>query len=299
MSMIGAALYLIDFMHHYGIDVLMGDRVDTWTPLLKEESFWSGFFKQHGPHRLGLLFILTKIGYELGLGFDTRFDLFVNAAVIYSIIPLGLLLKYRLTQKFNYYDLAIPFAIVAPWQWATLIINPHIHVMLPLFTLLMALFITSKFRDNLIINLALIFLAFFSVYALFAAFLFSAIQFYRWRNRLRKQAVVILLFIVCLFLFYFTDFRWITLGSTGPFQVLPALKGPVHLVSYFFNVPNLLGALIILISGYGFWKWFQENQKTVQASTVLFLVGSLSLFIFLQSVGRSGDDPSVYGASRY
>ena len=39
----------ISFMNSYAVDVLMADRIDTWSSLFNNDSLWDGFIKQHGP----------------------------------------------------------------------------------------------------------------------------------------------------------------------------------------------------------------------------------------------------------
>lgn len=291
----------ISFMNSYAVDVLMADRIDTWSSLFNNDSLWDGFIKQHGPHRVGLLFIFSKIGYVLGHSFDTRYDLFVNAAVIWAMIPLGFWVKYRITKTFNWYDLIIPFLICATWQWTTLILNPHIHVMLPLFTLMFAALLLSKFRDNLFFNSILIFAATFSVYAIFAAILFVLFQSIKWMlERKWIHFITIVLFTIGTLLFYFHDFRWATLNSAGHFSLTQALKAPILILSNFLYVSNWLGLFIILgifILSISFLKRFNFNDSKKVAT--LFIFSSAISFVFFQSIGRSGDDPAAFSAFRY
>lgn len=289
------------FSHTYGVDVLMADRLDTWAIFFKDHSFWEGFSEQHGPHRVGMLYVFSAIGYALGNGFDSRFDLYVNALVIWATVPLGLWVKYKITRTFNWYDLILPFIITASWQWATLIFNPHIHVMLPLFALLFAGLMVSNQRDNLLLNCALIFAATFSVYALFAALIFVLFQGIRWllsrRINLLLATVVFTLFSLYLF---FYDFRWVTLNSAGHFDVLITLKAPILILSNFFYVPNWLGlllivSLILLVLFYFNGFDFKDTKKV----TSLFLLSAACSFVFFQSIGRAGDDPIAFSAFRY
>ena len=300
-SGLASLIILILFMHDYAVDVLMADRIDTWNTLFNNASLWDGFIAQHGPHRVGFLFIFSKIGYMLGHSFDTRYDLFVNAAVIWAMIPLGFWVKYRITEKFNWYDIIVPFIISATWQWATLILNPHIHVMLPLFTLLFAALLISKFRNNLILNMALVFAAAFSVYAIFAALLFVLFQSIKWM--IEKKWIhlcVILVYTLGTLLLYFHNFRWATLGSAGHFDFIQTLKAPILILSNFFYVSNWVGLMLLLgivVLTFQWIKTFNINNPKKVAS--LLILGSAISFVFFQCIGRSGEDPVSFSAFRY
>lgn len=300
-SCAASLVLLTSFMHEFAVDLLMADRIDTWNSLFKNVSLLEGFTAQHGPHRVGFLFIFSKIGYLLGNSFDTRYDLFINAAVIWSTIPLGSWVKFKITDKFNWYDVIVPFIIGGTWQWATLILNPHIHVMLPLFTLLFTALLISKFRDNLILNMLLVFTATFSVYAIFAALLFVIFQSIKWIIEKKwVHLAVVLLFAIATLLLYFQDFRIATLSSAGQFNVFQILKAPVLILSFFIYVPNWVGLLIVLgLAGLTvhFFKDFDFSKPKKVAT--LFMLGSAISFVFFQSIGRSGDNPIVFSAFRY
>ena len=102
LSFLGSLAVIILFVYNNSIDLLMSDRAGVWGHILAGDSLWEGFHSQHGPHRLGLQYLLSNLGYFTGHGFNTQADLYVNAILIWTLAPAGLWLKWRVTNSFSW-----------------------------------------------------------------------------------------------------------------------------------------------------------------------------------------------------
>lgn len=300
MSGLSSLVILLAFVNHFSIDFLLSDRVMVWKLITEESSWWAGFTAQHGPHRLGLMFILSKLGYLLGGRYNSIPDLYINAVLIWSMVPMGLWLKWKITEVFSIYDVIIPFAIATPFQWGTLLVLPYIHVMLPFFALLFAIVLHSRWKDHIVLSLVLVFIACFSVYAIMPALAFTAIQIWRWVKEKKWVLAMILGGAVSLTLmYYFLDYRVKSLGEAATTDWLLFVKALPIIIGQYFFLFNWVSAGLIAVAMVMFIIKLKNIDEFKFRPGLLLLIYAFGGFLFLQALARSGDGAAVFSATRY
>ncbi len=130
------ALRLFGFVDQYGSVLIVMDKWHTLEPLFYHQSWWEGFSLQHGPHRMGLIYFLFKANTSLG-EWNNRWDLFTQAAFYVLSCILALKLKFKLFGSWQWSDLCIPLIFLNLHSAMTVLNNPYVHGLLPLFSLLL------------------------------------------------------------------------------------------------------------------------------------------------------------------
>lgn len=127
--------FLID---KYSVNMLFWDQWDFMGGLFEQKGPWELFSWQHGPHRQGVGFFLTKLTADLS-GWNTRMECFMIGTVICLAALTALALKWRLAGNITAFDLAIPLLYLSPLQFELFANTPNVsHGAMPL--LLITLF---------------------------------------------------------------------------------------------------------------------------------------------------------------
>ncbi|MGR0482251.1 MAG: hypothetical protein ACTFAL_12835 [Candidatus Electronema sp. V4] len=127
--------FLID---KYSVNLLFWDQWDFMGGLFEKKGPWELFSWQHGPHRQGVGFFLTKLTADLS-GWNTRTECFMIGTVICLAALTALALKWRLAGNITAFDLAIPLLYLSPLQFELFANTPNVsHGAMPL--LLITLF---------------------------------------------------------------------------------------------------------------------------------------------------------------
>lgn len=82
------------FVDSYAVNVMFWDQWDFYQPLFLGGDLWDLFFRQHGPHRQGVGFLLTAPLAEMS-GWNSRWDAFGVSAVLIVAALLALFLARR------------------------------------------------------------------------------------------------------------------------------------------------------------------------------------------------------------
>ena len=301
LSLVFVLIWAFYFINKYSIDLLIEDRADWWGFIVNGGGWFEGFFKQHGPHRLGLLFVLSKFS-NLISPLNLTTDLYINAIMMWLTLILGLRLKWKYTRKWHVSDVVIPLVVLSTFQWEVYIVIPHIHVMLPFFALLMGNFLISDKKDSLYLTAILFFLAAFSVYAIFAAAPFLLFQILRWyKQKAFKKAVIASLIGLASAVIYLFNFKYGFMNASPGVDWSIAVKGPYLLAlsflgfNYVFVGAWISGALILGVMALFVWKFFKTKNNEV----IYFILSSLSIFIVMQCLGRSHFGEDVFLSTRY
>src|ERR1700739_1949559 len=119
---------------HYAVNIFFSDQWDLYNATLFEKhSLWEMFRWQHGPHRLGLGALLSKLA-ESHFRWNSRTEAFLATAIITVAALCALYLKTRLWGSLTIFDIAIPVIFFTPTQYESLWVTPDFaHGPLPLF----------------------------------------------------------------------------------------------------------------------------------------------------------------------
>ena len=191
--------FLID---KYSVNMLFWDQWDFMGGLFEEKGPWELFSWQHGPHRQGVGFFLTKIVADLS-GWNTRVECFMIGTVICLAAVVALLLKRRLTGSITALDVAIPLLYLSPLQFELFANTPNVsHGAMPL--LLITLFclcwtiknITLRYFFCAAINFMTIYTGFGVFIGCITPFLFLSEIILAFRSNDQRRKISALLFFI-------------------------------------------------------------------------------------------------------
>lgn len=160
------------FVDRYAVNMLYWDQWDFYAPLFQDGTIWDIFYRQHGPHRQGIGFVLTSILAQIG-SWNSRWDAFGVSFVLMAAAGLGLLLV-RKCGAHGYGLIVIPLFFFNIRQYEIFVGAANIsHGAMPIFlfmALSLAWFIQSIGR-RLIALCFLTFLLIFTGFGLFVGLL--------------------------------------------------------------------------------------------------------------------------------
>ncbi len=134
---LGLSARLLFHIHQHAANMLFLDQWDFYTPLFRGEDLWTLFRWQHGPHRMGIGLVLTKIVAELSR-WDTRVESLVIGGVMVLNALLALVLKKRITGRWEWWDGVVPLLFLSMGQASIFLITPNLsYAAVPLLLLLL------------------------------------------------------------------------------------------------------------------------------------------------------------------
>lgn len=184
----------------YSVNMLFLDQWDFMGGLFEQKGTWELFSWQHGPHRQGVGFFLTKLTADLS-GWNTRAECFMIGTVIYLAAIVALFLKRRLTGSITALDIAIPLLYLSPLQFELFANTPNVsHGAMPL--LLITLFclcwtiknITLRYFFCAAINFMTIYTGFGVFIGCITPFLFLSAIVLAFRNNDQRRKISAILF---------------------------------------------------------------------------------------------------------
>ena len=127
--------YLIN---QYSVNLLYWDQWDFYQPLFGGDNIWEVFRWQHGPHRQGIGFVVTRFLADFS-GWNTRVDAFAIGMTIFVAMGLALALEARLFGALNWNDILIlPVLFLTPLQFEIFANTPNLsHGAMPLLLIIL------------------------------------------------------------------------------------------------------------------------------------------------------------------
>jgi hypothetical protein len=320
--------FLID---KYSVNMLFWDQWDFMGGLFEHKGPWELFSWQHGPHRQGVGFFLTKLTADLS-GWNTRVECFMIGSVICLAAIIALLLKRRLTGGISAFDLAIPLLYLSPLQFELFANTPNVsHGAMPL--LLITLFCLCWTISNIIlryllcavINFMTIYTGFGVFIGCITPFLFLSEFALAVRNKETKRKLSSIFFFIVsvasmLSLFINYTFNSAAEGFVFPhpypfiyvrfilitFATFCGIRGS-YPVLYIFAVPIVCSIIWLLITSgveigrSSLRKHSDEQQgKEMVFRQILFVMTAFALLFSLNlAIGRACLGLGAATASRY
>jgi hypothetical protein len=167
------AARLLLYTRSFAVNLLFSDQWAVYSALFEEKGLLSAFRFQHGPHRQGLGGILIYLVAQLS-GWDGRWDAYLVAVVLIISTILALLLKHRLTGRFDWLDAIIPILFLSLNQWETLTVVPNVsHSALPLLLVMVYAIALTVQRPTVQMTVLVVtnFLLLYTGFGIFAAFI--------------------------------------------------------------------------------------------------------------------------------
>ncbi|KAB8143369.1 hypothetical protein F8S13_10145 [Chloroflexia bacterium SDU3-3] len=161
-------LYL--FVNQYAVNILFWDQWDFYDPIFNQESLLTLFDRQHGPHKQGLGFIITKYLNDI-THWNSRSDSFFIASVVLVAAICFIFLKVRTVKSLHITDFIIPALILNLNQFETFVGTPNVsHSAFALF--LISLYALSWTIPNIHLKfIAIVFINFLLIFSGFGFFM--------------------------------------------------------------------------------------------------------------------------------
>ncbi|MCI5119140.1 MAG: hypothetical protein D3913_14600 [Candidatus Electrothrix sp. LOE1_4_5] len=189
--------FLIDT---YSVNMLYWDQWDFLEALFADKGPWELFSWQHGPHRQGIGFFLTKAVADLS-GWNTRVESFMIGVVLCLAALIAFFLKLRITARYLPLDVFIPLIYLTPLQFGLFANTPNVsHGAMPL--LLITLFCLCWLIENLalrytvcaVINFMTIYTGFGFFLGCITPVLFLSEIYLAWKRKRTGNLILALVF---------------------------------------------------------------------------------------------------------
>ena len=143
------SIRLIFWVHNNAVNVLFSDQWQTFTPLFEGQSLWQIFDRQHGPHRLGISFVVTSFLMKVS-HWNVNYESYFAVGVLAITSVLALILKYKLCSALVLADLSLVVLILSPLHYETILLVPSAyHSIVPLM-LMFLIGLTFTAQNDLI-----------------------------------------------------------------------------------------------------------------------------------------------------
>jgi hypothetical protein len=305
---------------HYAVNIFFSDQWDFLdATLFEKHTAWQMFRWQHGPPRLGLGTLLSKL-LEPHFLWNSRGEAFVATAIVTAAAVCALFLKARVWGPLKVADIAIPILFFTPAQFEGLWVTPDFaHGPLPLLLIVLyCLALTCRRAGaRYAIVLTINFVAIYTGFGLFIGFvtpIWLILEYYSKRTLGEAANSVLIPLAVSLVSLgsFFVGYK--SEPAAGCFSPLPAR--PLTDVTFFLgmlahnfgargpqiiSIPLGTGVLIFSISVLvSFAKHFKESKglpgiELIPAVLVTFAL----LFSAATAYGRSCEGSHLAFVSRY
>lgn len=287
-----ATWFLIDFIDRNAPTLLVSDLWFSLDPLFNEDSFWVGFTHKHGPHRMGLAYVLFRITTHLS-DWNPRWDMFLQAAIYSLSALLALRLKFLLFKKLDWFDWIIPLIFITTQSALTVIFNPYIHGLIPLFAVSASLcYFIKNTRIRYLSMAAIITIGIFSGFAVVVSMALLIIEGLKWLKSPRLQSLSIFgLPILSFGYVYFSQ------KSTPPVNLSNSFEYSLEYATlltgnFLFTQPSRYWFIILLMGlitvSILIWLSKKSTPKSPDFYTITaLLISSSLLFVILNIVGRA------------
>ena len=282
--------------------------MDDWPIFHKIDQSATGFFVQHGPHKMGLGGIILKVLNPL-FDFNQTWHVFLIIAVMMANSVLALQLKWKNFGKPSYFDIVIPIIYLSWSSYGTLLFTPNIALNhLPVFLFLLYLLVHRSAASNTtraplkgLLGFCLVFTG-FGVVGAGVLLLFETYQSLRTKKieNTIPAGVIFLSFVL-----FFSEYKsapidenvarpeFLDLIKFNLAYYANALSAQARKLS--FVTAGLLLALLLSINALTLKGKAPKEQKEF----LLLLIGFSVLFGLASSMGRSGTNYLIGYSSRY
>lgn len=320
---IGLAWRQHAFVDRYAVNVMYWDQWGIYGPMFEERGWWAGFDYQHGPHRQGAGFLVTRMLAEAS-DWNSRWDAFGLSWTLIAAAVAGLVLAWRCGARSTVALAAVPLLYLNIRQYEQFAGPSNIsHGAMPL--LLLTLYGLAWFVKTRGVRLALLtgltFLAIFTGFGFYVGaislvlFGLEGVQLARqkdWRGA--AQAGLALAGVLALWGLFFFNYRGET-ASTGFTQALGQVGQVLRFVGVMLaNSQGVWGAgwvattiglvvfaLLVTLSIYQGVQLVRVGvAKAEPRRVVIFsLTGFVALYCVSAALGRLGEGIEAARASRY
>lgn len=285
--------HLFSFIDLHAPILIYADRWHSMDPIFNGDGLWQGFSHKHGPHRMGLIYLLFKTTAQLS-DWNSRWDMFLQGAIYGLSALMAFRLKFLLFKRLDWRDWIIPCIFLTTQASQTITFNPYVHGLIPFFatTISLSYFIRNRIARQITLSLLLA-IAVFSGFALvcsLAVILFETFLFFTNRRKVNYMVLLMAVSAIVLMLGTQNKSNPISLGGS----LIHYLQYALWLIQdYVFLQYHPKWVWISIVSGIGLffiiYKAFPtlKNWESPQLATIFILVGSTLIFVALSLSGRA------------
>lgn len=311
LLVLALASFWVYCTNKYAVNIFYWDQWDFYNPFTTDIHLLKTFTKQHGPHRQGIGFILTKC-IDCFSGMNVRYISFAITFLMFTTSVCYFYLKKQLFGKVTAFDCIIFLIILIPTQ--LFMHTPNIsHGAMP--SLLLSLYCLSFLFKNyalrsaclILINFNMIFSGFGLFIGALTPIIFLGEWYFLYRSKLVKaQFVAICSLLLSIFSFYLfsigytfqpavanfvfphpNPLKYIEFMILGYANFWGVVK--IGVMSYTLGIITLITLLIVLFKhGVKIFKFtFDVNNREVLISKIIVILIAYSLiFLFNTAIGR-------------
>jgi hypothetical protein len=164
------AVRLLRFIARNAVNVLYYDQWEFWDGMFRGADAWTLFRWQHGPHRQGLGYAVTKLAAAVS-GWDARFEALVAGGIVVVACALALALCRVARGRWSAFDFCVPLIVLTLGQFEIFVGTPNpAHGSVPLL-LAVAYALAAHIPGTRLRLFALVSLGFLATYTGFGVFL--------------------------------------------------------------------------------------------------------------------------------
>lgn len=313
-SMVAYWFFLIN---SYSVNILFYDHWDLYNAFFNNHDLLDLYLWQHGPHRQGIGFVLTKYIDEIS-DWDTLWISNTIGVLVVLSMSIYLVLKKKLFGKICLYDLVIVLIMLTPTQYGIFANTPNLsHGSMPIFIIslfCLSLFINSvsiKVTTLSILNFLIIYSGFGLLFGLITPIIFVLFFFFNRPNKYEKTIYFIGIILSCVSIMLFfsgyvhspanPNFKF---PHDQPFEYIVFILAMVKSAIGIRKVLGfVIGGVILFAVCYAFIKtlisiYMNKEFNNLQLITLLLIAFSL-LFMIATAVGRVSFGIAAGTASRY
>lgn len=196
-------------LQYYSVDLFSGDSWHIVDVALNENGFWNGFSHQHGPHRMGMAYLLYSAYFEWGISSASAHAYTQGLLWLISAV-LALFVARKSRGYWTYSDAIIPIVFLYPGLLLATIRVPYIHGFTVFFaTSILALQYVERRLLRQLLTLLVLFCASFTFNSNLVVLAFAGFSFIRIfqdsKNRFEYLAYVVFASALGLYLLSTTD----------------------------------------------------------------------------------------------
>lgn len=306
LSFIAFSVYLFLQIQRYSVDLFTGDLWHVVQVALDNRiGFWEGFAHQHGPHRMGLAYVMISTAFSVGI-YSAKIHAFAQGVIWLLSGLLAMRVMYKWRGKYMFADAIIPPIFLFQGLLMTAVSTPYIHgFTVFLAMVLMRLQFSKKAAVRIPISVFVLICAaytFNSNIIVIGFFLFAVIRW--WKERKWEYAIYVLSIIsLGIFMALTMNFQQGEATMEASTSLFGMMNYAVELMTgfAFYQAHNfvlwigLVIAVLMMILWVG--PMVLSNRSTIDERWILIF--SILIYWGLNSFTRWSSGPGNAHAARY
>ncbi|GGH66786.1 hypothetical protein [Phaeocystidibacter marisrubri] len=302
-----SSLYFGYQLQYYSVDLYAGDSWHIVDVALNEHGLWNGFSHQHGPHRMGVAYLLYSTYFNLGITSASAHAYTQGALWLFSSL-LALFISRKSRGYWTYADVIIPIVFLYPGLLMATIRVPYIHGFTVFFaTAIIALHYLKRRMLRQVLTLVILFCAAFTFNSNLVVLAFAGFSFIRVfqdsLNRAEYLAYLIFIFALGMYLLTTADLDQSAATLEGSTSALGMLMYGLELTTNFVFLQahefQLWVGIVVLILSLTIWILPTVDSAKKMIHPRWILVALIMVYWTLNTYTRWSSGAGNAHAARY